>query len=269
MKSVRCAIWGKEGSGKSTMALTFPKPISHFDIDVGGYDRAIWRIDEADIKSTSYAIPIQKEKLMGASKEGAGTTIRFPRQVVGQKELWQRIVTDYIRDCQNPKIKTIIIDSATQLWFICHQGKLQEKQEIQLSKGMKVEDDRFREKLQPVEYPNDRMRDLIYAAKGYDKNLVVTHYPRNIYKERFGSNGKVVTFKSDDIEPDGFKDTSKLVDVVFWTYTEIDSSTKKVLGRAKITIKCGIPGLGMTAVGLELPSPTYEGIIQAKEAMEG
>ena len=262
MSILVAAVWGKEGSGKSSMALTWPRPIRHYDIDVGGYDRAIWRMKEEGITSTSYPIPIQEEKLLGAKTEGV--SFRFPRRIVGYKELWQKIVTDYIKDCKDTAVKTIIMDSATQLWTICHQSMLQEKQEIQIANKISVEDPKFREKLQPVEYPNDRMRSLIYAARSYKKNLVLTHYPRNVYKERFDSSGKLVSFKSEDLEPDGFRDTTKLVDIVFWTYVDANTAA-----RAKISIKCGVPGLGMTAVGLELASPTYEGLLQLIKAQKG
>ena len=36
---------GDEGTGKTTMALTFPKPLVHFDIDVVGFRRAAWRLN--------------------------------------------------------------------------------------------------------------------------------------------------------------------------------------------------------------------------------
>lgn len=269
LKQIIAAIWGTEGSGKTSMALTFPKPLKHYDLDVGGYDRAAWRIETEGVTSTSYPIPLQTEKLMGArpEKSGSNVSVRFPRRVVGYKELWQQIVTDYVEDCKNTALKTIVIDSATQLWTVCHTSLLQEKQEIQLAAGIKETDPKFREKLLPIEFPNDRMRSLIYTARSYGKNLVLTHYPRNIYKQRFDSKGELVDYKSDELEPDGFKDTSKLVDLVVWTYT--DSKDGNIVGRAKITVKCGVPGLGMTAVGLELPSPTYQGIVELREVISG
>jgi hypothetical protein len=515
MRNIIAAIWGIEGSGKTTMALTFPKPLKHYDLDVGGYDRAAWRLSTDGVDSQSYAIPVQIEKLMGAQKQGI--SIRFPRRVIGYKEVWQKIVTDFVADCQNEKLQTIVIDSATQLWTIClhpdtrilhtdltwrpigntkigdsligfseyaeligdrvlkksivestsrrnssayritfdnnlsivaspehpwlrvsskrewdansergflpkerwyrtdqlqvgdklrficepwltdtsyaagylaglydgegcvdspkalslsqkseivvdtllstlasrgfesrvyeksqeggysvrihgkdemlrflgsirpprllpravelwnykvvqgdrhtitvvsvesvadtelidiktstgtfiaegvfshncHTSLLQEKQEIQLASGTKAEDKNFREKLLPVEFPNDRMRSLIYTARSYKKNLVLTHYPRNIYKQKFDSKGELVEYKSDDLEPDGFKDTTKLVDIVFWAYAD------KNVARAKITLKCGVEGLGMTAVGLELPTASYGGMIELQKAMAG
>lgn len=252
------ALWGSEKSWKTTMALSWPKPLVHFDLDVGGFDRAIWRMDSTDISSKSYPIPIQMEKLMGAKQEGA--TIRFPRQVIGYTKVWQQIVIDYVEACQNPEVQTIVIDSASQLWSICHTSLLQEKQEIQISQGMSPDNDKFRERLKPVEFPNDRMRSIIYTAKSYGKHLVLTHYPRNIYKQMVDKKGDVVDYKSDEVEPDGFKDTQRLVDIVIWVYANKDNTVG-----ASIT-KCGLQGLGTAAVGLEI-DPSYEGILELKESM--
>ena len=35
------AIWGSEKTCKTTMALTFPKPLYHFDLDVGAANDCI------------------------------------------------------------------------------------------------------------------------------------------------------------------------------------------------------------------------------------
>lgn len=260
--SLICVIWGKEGSGKSTMALSFPKPLRHFDIDVGGYDRAAWRVPTEGVLSRTYPLPVQAEKMVGVRKEGP--RLRFPRRVVGYREVWQKLVEDFVEDCQDKDVQTIVLDSATQLWTICHTSMLQEKQEIQVENGMKVEDPKFRERLQPVEFPNERMRSLIYTARSYGKNLVLTHYPRNVYKEKFDNKGELVQYKSDDLEPDGFKDTVKLVDIVLWT--SVDSGN---VPRAQITLKCAMPGLGMNALGLELPEPSYGGLMELRKTMLG
>lgn len=254
-----CAIWGPEKSWKSTFALTFPKPIVHFDIDVGGYKRASWRVDTTDVVSESYPTPIQVEKLMGAKQEGA--TVRFPRQVIGYKAVWQKIVVDFVDCCQSPKVQTIIMDSATELWRICHTSLLQEKQEIQMSHGMSVTDSLFREKLKPVEYPNERMRSLIYTARSHKKNLVLTHYPRDVYGQKVTDKG-IEDYKTGAVEPDGFKDTQKLVDIVIW----IDVDGKGVVS-AKIT-KCGLEGLGTAAVGLPV-EPSYQGILNLRDTLSG
>lgn len=300
------SIWGIEGSGKSSVALTFPKPLFHFDLDLGGFDRAAWRIieeakkeetelrvkhcepgeditkiswDELDIVTKPFLAPVQMEKLMGVPDRQEGISVRFPRAVRGIKELWQEIVVDLVALCQTHATRSIVIDSATQLWWICHTSLLQEKQEIQLAQGMKENDPKFRERLQPMEFPNDRMRSLIYTARSSGKNLVMTHYPKDIYKERVGDKG-IESYKSGEVEPDGFKHTVTLDDLVIWTFTEIDKRKNIMEGvenpnynkpqpYARVDLKCGLEGMGMSAVGLELPSPTYDGLLELQARMKG
>jgi len=300
------SIWGEEGKGKSTIALTYPKPLFHMDLDLGGFERAVWRIlkeaekagaplrvryceprenisvldwNEWDIVTKPFLAPIQIEKLMGVRKQ-PGVSVRFPRSVIGIKELWQEIVVDFVTLCNTREVKTIVTDSATQLWNICHTSLLQEKQEIQLASGkIKEDSDNFRERLQPVEFPNDRMRSLIYTARSSGKHLVMTHYPKDVYKERVGDKG-IESYKSGEVEPDGFKHTVTLDDIVLWAYTEVDKRREIVKGvenpnynkpqpYAKIDLKCGLSGMGMSAVGLELPSPSYEGLMELQAMMKG
>jgi len=299
------SLWGIEGSGKSTIGLTYPKPLFHLDLDLGGFERAAWRIiqeakkagtelsvkvcepDENvaqidwsawDIVSKPYLAPIQLEKLMGVGAE-PGVSVRFPRQVTGIKELWQTIVTDIVAVGQVPTVKTIMPDSATQLWWICHTSLLQEKQEIQMGKGMQTDNKDFRERLSPMEFPNNRMRDLIYTVRSLGKHLVMTHYPKDVYKERMGPNG-IESYKSGEVTPDGFKHTVTLDDLVLWCYTEVDKRREIIKGvdnpnynkpqpYARIDLKCGLSGMGMSAVGLELPSPSYEGLMELQAMMRG
>ncbi len=303
------SAWGVEGSGKSSLILSYPKPIFHLDTDIGGFERAIWRLEKLakaagtplrvmyctpdediskidweawDIVSKPYPTPVQMDKLMGVPQDAKGVSVRFPRQVIGVKEVWQDIVIDIVAACQAPLVKTITPDSATQLWWIAHTGHLQEKQEIQIANGMQVTDPKFRERLQPMEYPNDRMASLIYTAKSYGKHFVMSHYPKDVYKERVGPNG-VESYKSGEVAPDGFKHTVKLDDIVIWCFTEIDKERKIASGEdiidnpnynkpqphAEVSLKCGLAGMGMAAVGLPLPHPSYDGLMELQAMMRG
>ena len=262
MRPIILAVWAEEKAGKTTFALTFPRPLYHMDLDVGGFDRAIWRLDNKDIFSKSFPIPVQIEKMMGAVKLKGAVSVRFPKQVIGYKEVWQQIVVDFVAACQNIKVQTIVIDSATMLWSICHTSLLQEKQEIQLSNGVKTEDPRFRERLQPVEFPNDRMRSLIYTARSCKKNLVLTHYPKDVYASRATEKG-IEEFRTGETTPDGFKDTQKLVDAV----VKLEVSKKNEV--TAVFTKCALEGMGMTAVGLTLPEASYNGIIELQKSMSG
>ncbi len=270
------AICGDEGTGKTTMALTFPKKLRHFDVDVGGYRRAIWRLPSEGVESKGYPRPIQVDKLMG-TQGTPSTRLAIPKKVEGMKELWQSIVTDFVAACTNADVKTIVIDSATLLWNICHSSHLQELQERQLSKhksqnpNRPFDENEYRERLQPMEYgpANDRMRTILHTARSYQKNLVLTHYPTDEYGVVADSKGNMVEGKTGKKIIDGFKETLKLVDLVVWASvkeTIRDGITEKQ-PVCKIT-KCGLEGAGLVAVGLEIPA-TYEGIVNIVSLLKG
>jgi len=267
---------GDEGTGKTTMALTFPKPLVHFDIDVGGYRRAAWRLPVDGIVSKSYPKPFQLDKLLGQTGSPS-TRVMIPKKVEGMKELWQQIVQDFVDACMNSEVKTIVMDSATLLWNICHQSHLQELQERQLvqwrNRNPKVpfDENEYRERLQPIEYgpANDKMRTILHTARSFQKNLVLTHYPTDEYGAIPDGKGNVVEGKTGNKIMDGFKETLKLSDLVVWLSVK-EKSEKGVKTRmpiARIT-KCGLEGMGLDAVGLEIPA-TYEGIINTQRMMRG
>lgn len=259
------AIWGEEGSGKSTMALSFPKPLRHFDIDIGGYARAAWRVDTTNVESKSYAIPIQIDKMIGG--QGEGPSIRIPKRVVGYKETWQRIVIDFVEYCQNPDVKTIVFDSATALWKVCHQQHLQWIQEKQIAAKSNISENDLRESLMPKEYgpPNEQMRQLIYTAQSQKKNLILTHYPTDVYADKLEGE-RIVSYRTGELAMDGFNDTAKLVDMVVWVSMVRNPETKLYEPRGKIG-KCGLEGMGVLARDREIP-PTYDGIIQLQNFLK-
>jgi len=293
------SAWGIEGSGKSTFGLTFPKPLFHQELDLGGFDRVIWFIEQNstpklrilrlepkqdiskvdwskwDIVTKPYITPVQLEKLQGLQ----GITIKLPKQVIGVKEVWQEFIVDTVSVCQQPLVKTLFPDSATQLWQICHTGFLQEKQEMQIAQGIKVDSKDFRERLTPMEFPNARMRDLIYAVKSFGKNYVMTHYPKDIYANKVTDRG-IESYATGEVEPDGFKHTVTLDDIVILCYAEVDKRREIIKGvenpdynkpvpRAKISLKCGLKEIGMKGVGLELPAPSYEGLMELQRMVSG
>ena len=270
------AVCGDEGTGKTSMALTFPHPLRHFDIDVGGYRRAIWRLQAEGVESKGYPRPIQVDKLMG--NVGSPTTrISIPKKVVGMKDIWQQIVTDFVAACMDVEVKTIVIDSATLLWNICHQSHLEELQEKQMTKHKKdkpnipFDENDYRERLQPIEYgaANDRMRTILHTARSFSKNLVLTHYPADEYGIVSDGKGNMVEGKTGKRIMDGFKETVRLADLVLWlrivsvSSQGIDTKTPT----AKIT-KCGLEGMGLGSIGLEVPA-TYDGIINLRNLMAG
>jgi len=266
-------ICADEGGGKTTQALSFPTPLRHFDIDVGGYRRASWRINTEGMTSKGYPKPIQLSKLMGSILDEVTSRNIIPKKVEGMKELWQQIVFDFVAACQDEEVKSIVIDTSTMLWVICHSCYLQELQEKQFSQydaskngNRPWDDNMYRERLQPIEYgtPNDRMRTLFQIARSYSKNLILTHYPTDEYGGVADGRGNIVEGKTGKKVIDGFKESVKLADLVVWNKIvdrEVNGiNTKQVV--SQIT-KCGLAGLGLSVVGMEMGA-SYESIINLR-----
>jgi len=257
-------IWGEEKTGKTSLALTFPKPLIHFDLDIGGFNRAKWRVDTKEVKSTPYFSEDVLQKLLKGD-----LTIRPSHKVYGMKELWTKIITEYAHALLDKEAATIVIDSGTQLWSICHSAVLQEKQEMQILKNPKIQDADLRERLQPIEYgePNKRMRALISAAHGYKKILVLTHYPRDIYVTKMmGDRAEEV--KSGEIEPDGFKENRRLTDLEVKTFMKVVPNTTGKGTHKVPSCRITLSGLTLDAVDIEL-EPNYDKIIEVVNALRG
>ncbi len=306
------AIVGEEGSCKSTMGLSFPKPLFHFEIDFGGFNRAAWRLSKEnpsiriyrcktdeditkidfsafDVITKPYPKPLQVNKLLGQLTDKTTSVpsirrIQQPKKVEGMKELWQTFITDFVYICQQDTV-TQMIDSATALWNIDHNCRLQELQEIQeykwkmdsRTKMIPFDENEYRERLQPIEYgqPNDRMTTILQTSRSFQKNLVLTHYPTDEYGQISDGKGGMTEGKTGSQVIDGFKHTGKLCDLIAWTsvkeLSHFDPKLKKNVTVktpvAKIT-KCGIEGMGLDAVGKEIAA-NFDAIISLRNLMRG
>jgi len=231
------AIWGKEKSGKSSLAMTFPQPTVIYDFDLGSH-RALYRFQGEHIEIKPYAVPLQFGTLMK-----------------GVRELWEKFVQDYSNDLQKEAVKTVVIDSATQLWLVVRHAYLQGKQEAAKPKEKK------RERLLPIEYamPNNRMETIIYAARSFGKNLALTHYSRDVYQDKLTDTG-YKSIRTGEIELDGFRYTTGLVDMVVQTYVEYDEADNPAF-KALVTTS----GLSPYMKGMAFENPTYELLVGAVE----
>ena len=276
------AICGEEGTCKTTMALTFPKPLSHLDVDMGGYARAAWRLDVSEVESHSFPKPLTDAdiaKMKGITTNVSTRTVAIPKKIEGMKDLWQLTIDQIVKDALNTEIKTIVIDSATMHYKIGCDAYLQELQEKQLSKwrndprtkNAPFDENDYREKLQPVEYGNvySRLQAIYHTCRSYHKNLILVHYPTDEYGAVPDGKGNITEGKTGKIIMDGYKDTSKFADLILWLSIKetITAGVKEKHPVAKIT-KCGLAGMGLNAVGLEVPA-TYEGIINLQRLMKG
>jgi hypothetical protein len=249
-------VQGEDKSGKTSFALSLPKPIYHMELDVGGFRRAAWRwqedVDKGDIVSKVYRVPqsVLRERLLG------GLQLKKQGHVVGAKELWYEILEDVIGVCEGRiltpdgrEFATIGMDSYPEVWNTCHRSYLQELQEIQ----------KDRVQLMSIEYgePNSRMGVLAYGIKDSGKNLVLTNYMTDKYETVLsgGSMKEMVVGRT----AAGWKQLTKIVDVLVETRIKGGESEGEVM----------LCGLAMELTGMKFKNPTWGMVEQAVGMFRG
>lgn len=263
-RPIVCGIVGEEKTCKTTMALSFPRPAVHLELDPNGFARAAWRIDTTGVEVKKFPVKLTKTDMEAAL--GAGPSLRI-KEISGMKEVWQKLMAEYSKALIRPEIASITYDTFTMTWSISHQSVLQDVQEKQKQEKPNISDSELREKLKPVEYTpaNARMEKIMLLAQEYGKNLVLLHYPTDVYGVRAGKNGPE-EYRTGETKMDGFKNVPKIADLVIETYTVLEpidpsniASTRVKVPKARIKT-CGLEGLGIQAEGMVLSEPTYAGI---------
>ena len=253
-------VVGDNKTGKTTLALSGPKPLRHYDLDLG-YERASHRFNGQEIVSSRYAAPAQGiDILQGKVK------LRPKKALHGVRELWEQWVEDYVTALQDEHWVSHAIDTGSQLWETCHRGFLQEKQEAQLERGLAAKET-LRESLMPIEYgePNARMRAMYYAARTYGRNLIITHYLKPEYQDVLTEKGKE-SMTTGKMIMDGYKHTDGLCDVEVWTYVSDESGNENAQGNVP-WCRISLCGLDLRAQGMRIKEPTWGKIFEVIEKL--
>jgi len=215
-------IWGEDKSCKTTLALTAPKPMVFMELDIGGFDRAIYRFqDEFNrglIRYEAYPLPMTFGRF-----DPSTLTVRPSRIVVGMKELFYQWASKYINHLRNPEIASIVIDTFTLHYGVTCDCYLQEKQELQLplkADGKGSDGKELRSQLLQIEYrePNTRIRGIIYNAKAAKKNLILVHHARDEYKPQPQRDGSIASSPTGKRERAGFSTLGDSADVIVKAY---------------------------------------------------
>ena len=237
------ALWGNEKTRKSSLALTFPGPLAFFDFDLG-FQRAGWRFPEKDVRVYKYPRPWE---------------MTVGNQLKGVREQWQEFEKNYSAEVFDSDARTLVMDTATQAWRVCHRGHLQTLQEG----GSK------RMNLLPVEYgvPNDLFKRLFDAVRGRDKILVVVHYEGDVYRDYVDDRGAKQSMATGEKKPDGFGDTPKMADMVVRTFKDQVRDVKT--GQKSPVFKAEFTADGVTGQleGMQMQDPTFEKIVALVKTM--
>ena len=266
MEPLVVSLVGEEKTGKSTFATTAPPPVAYAELDPGGLDRAIWRLNDkakANIHRANFYVPQQADPTSLATlrstiqlkREGKIANRANLRQVqngalVGMTELWYEFLSWYIEQLDDPAIRSIVIDSGSLLWDLCHQSHLQEIQS--LSPG--------RTSLTSFEYadPNTKMKGIIAAAQQTDKNLIFIHHTDNEYQDVIidGKKESIVAGQKHK----GWNHIRPLIDLELWF--DLKTANKTTTNESKISLS----GVTMRGVGRTYPNPTWDLVMNDLDA---
>lgn len=245
-------ISGKEKTGKTRFACTFPKPLILFEFDIGGFSRA-----KNCFKPEELAQITVKQFPSLLRTEFKSKSVIESLIIIGELERWRLFMQEFNTACINPNVKTVVLDTWFQVYELARQAYLQTLQEAQLDElgGLRKGETKLRESLQQVEYtqPYAKLRSIMFYAAGCKKHLVLVTYDADEYKPQLGDDGRIRDARTGRNIPAGWKETEKHADIALWTKCDSDCPV------ATITL-AGTAPLGM--VGAELPDNSYQALVQ-------
>ena len=257
IRTLRIGLWGDVKTAKTSLAMTFPKPIFHIDLDqgfhrvknrLGGLNILEWTNFESS-KMLADKLASSKSRYDIYSKSYQQPLLWPGANIVGIEEVWNEVVQDIITAYQIPDFQTVVLDTGSVAWELACNSHLERIQRN--SPG--------REKLGKFEYvrPNNEMRALYGGAKTYGKNFAIIHHMTGKYEaQNIGGQWQEVevakTWK-------GFKEMGAMVDVVGQTFIPEPGNVDNLPNIPHIYIwTCGLT-LGMERQNME--NPTYEALM--------
>uniref|UniRef100_A0A6M3IQ34 Putative ATPase domain containing protein n=1 Tax=viral metagenome TaxID=1070528 RepID=A0A6M3IQ34_9ZZZZ len=178
--AILVSISGEPKSGKTHLALTFPKPLSIISLDLGA--KALLAnpfFKGQDITLREMPMPLFD------SLDGVG---------LGFSNFWQEVKKQIYADIDGCKFQTIVIDTATALWEVIRYGFNEEEGK---SIGASSKARNYGE-------PNARMYGIYTRAQVGGVNLVLTQYVKDKWEDDKNTGRRVL---------DGWNRTEGLVDI--------------------------------------------------------
>lgn len=237
-------FYGRPGTLKTSIALSFPGKIKMYDFDLGAHRG--WEFK----KSLESGQLIHKEMPLPVKSITKRSSL-----VEGCSEMWEQFIRDYTESMENPEIKTVIIDTATNEWTLCADAYLQELQRFNPTRKQLIQIE-FRE-------PNQRQKMLFSAPRVYKKKLVLVMHETDervplMYNGQpvLDQNGQQQTTMTGRKIPDGFRQTIGLADWIFYTDVEERVEGKEKKQVPSVTIEKSAAGIDL--VGMKLEWFTYK-----------
>lgn len=242
-------IWGDVKTAKTTLGLTFPKPMFHQDLDQGGH-RALSRFRNFRILRLQYGQQLDPRMFMDYDivSKPYQLPVKFPgKAITGIEAAWDNIMEDFCVACTIPGIASLVPDTATMMWTAAKGAQLERAQRTNPKRTSLIE----------IEYarPNQEMRATMGMARTWGKNLAIIHHLGGAYEDRQISATEMKSVRVGDTW-DGFKHMDQYVDLILRT-GKMQPTGNSILTTAMIQI-CG---LTLAAEGKEIINPTFENIV--------
>jgi hypothetical protein len=140
-------VEGLEKEGKTSFALSAPGPIALFNMDIGLEGVVEKYIDEKEILVADF-------------------DYRDATSASEWVEMWERIKKAFLAAGKNKDIRTVVLDTATEMWELLRLARFGKLTQVQ-----------------PYHYGpvNTEYRDLIRKIYDTDKNLILLHKMKSEY----------------------------------------------------------------------------------------
>jgi hypothetical protein len=257
------SLWGDTKTAKTTLAMSFPKPLIHFDFDQG-FRRMAHRIP--DNISVVIVAPNEtlatKSELSGKLPDIINREYQWPvqwpgQQVTGSDEFWNLLSDELRLVCSIVELRSVLLDTGGLLWNLVGSAELQRKQQAASNRGGS------RENIGEIEYrrPNSDMRAMISGVKTSRKSLCITHHWDDVYQDVMVLDTRTGREKKDTVRTgaktwQGWKHMAGVVDLTVQTYN--DKNGNGLVVPHTVIQTCGFT---LAAEGETIAEPTFDKIL--------
>jgi hypothetical protein len=251
---LRAGVWGEIKTGKTSISLSFPKPLVHFDLDLS-FERAAHRFRHFNIERlsvyTALGPILQAHQASGEWPDiiviPYAVPVKWPGvNIHGMIAMWDAFVGDVEAAYLTPGVASLSVDTGSMVWKIATTAHLER---VQINNPN-------RQNLIQIEYsrPNTELKGLYGGSFTHHKNLIITHHVGGVYKDQLTNKG-VEQMRVGDTW-DGFSGMGQIVDLVGRTVIDRNPANVPVP-----TLQVHSSGYTLALEGKNLEMPTFGSIL--------
>lgn len=249
--SVRSILVGWGGTGKTGFGMTMPKPLVWIECDPGSFDRGFPGYKQRHSPNKAINV-LELEMVQGYTEkpakdfEGEIYLYRCPNIPVADmgEDVYIQYVDDIIECATSAMkqdfIKSVVIDSASNLWTMVHRSSLEDVKRRNPS----------RQNITQIEYAdaNAKMQKLFTESRISDTNLLMLFSER---ETRFVNQDQSVT----EITPYNWRHAEVAADVFLQSYMLTKGRKPRI--ELSWAVEILASKIKPTSVNLNMETPTW------------